>query len=551
MTGQYPDKLLDRPLPSSEESERCILGGVLIDGRLLAQAKDVLSPNDFYSPLNRRIFDAMLGLDADGKPIEAPLLMEELKKSGPIEAIGGPSTLSNLAHGLPHFSDLSEYIKVVREKSLARRYIRGQEQVKARLLSEDESIADIFAFAKKQTAAFFDKAGSACTRPESVLRIKTANEWMQDAKERPIPKKLCGDLWFESEICILFGPTGRGKTALAVQIAESISSGRAIDESLELGVKGKRVLYLDCELSDKQFEGRYANKMADSDYYVSHYTFSENFFRAEIDLTASHLESETDFQERLQQSIGAAITEYQIDAIVIDNVTWLRDETEKARAALPLMKGLVELKARHGVSILVLAHTPKRDLTQPITLNHLQGSAVLSNFADSVFAISESVKDPGLRYLKQLKVRSAENVYGSENVKTCQLVKTDNFLRFVFGQESTESEHLKQLTEKDLDERRQSIGRLHSEGRSQRQIAQELGLSVSTVNKYVKQLDPECSPCSPVRGNERTNTISEQYEQGRTGANTYEQDRTNNHKSTENQENRVRSFVRPANGANV
>jgi hypothetical protein len=187
-------------------------------------------------------------------------------------------------------------------------------------------------------------------------------------------------------------PTGKGKTVLGVQIA-GIDCQRAGSSGFELGVREMRVLYLDCELSDKQFEGRYADRVAGSDHYTGHYQFSENLLRAEIDLSKASIDSPTEVQDQLQRSIAFEIAQNEIKAIIVDNVSWLREENEKARAALPLMKGLVDLKRRFNLSILVLAHTPKRDLSQRSQLNHLQGSVVLANFADSVFAISESAKD--------------------------------------------------------------------------------------------------------------------------------------------------------------
>ena len=80
------------------------------------------------------------------------------------------------------------------------------------------------------------------------------------------------------------------------------------------------------------------------------------------------------------------------------------------------MKRLKELKIKHNLSILALAHTPKRNLIYPITKNDLAGSKHLSNFADSIFAIGESCKDKSLRYLKQLKARATEVIYDSENI---------------------------------------------------------------------------------------------------------------------------------------
>ena len=57
--------------------------------------------------------------------------------------------------------------------------------------------------------------------------IKPANEWIENAKARPKPKMLFGELWFENEVCILFADTNLGKSILAVQAGESITSGKS------------------------------------------------------------------------------------------------------------------------------------------------------------------------------------------------------------------------------------------------------------------------------------------------------------------------------------
>ena len=50
------EQFLNKPLPSSAESERAILGAVLLDNQLISQAVEVLMPEDFYSPLHRQRF---------------------------------------------------------------------------------------------------------------------------------------------------------------------------------------------------------------------------------------------------------------------------------------------------------------------------------------------------------------------------------------------------------------------------------------------------------------------------------------------------------------
>jgi len=79
-TDNRRDQYLEKPLPSSEESERVILGAILLDNALIAQALEYLRAEDFYSPLNRRVFAAMIALFEKQRPIDPILIGEELKK---------------------------------------------------------------------------------------------------------------------------------------------------------------------------------------------------------------------------------------------------------------------------------------------------------------------------------------------------------------------------------------------------------------------------------------------------------------------------------------
>ncbi len=321
-------------------------------------------------------------------------------------------------------------------------------------------------------------------KSNGLFVLKSASEWMEEAKLRPIPKQLFGEFWFEGEVCILFADTGLGKSILAVQIAESIASGKPFDRFFSTPPRQK-VLYFDFELSEKQFEARYA--MEASNFFSNHYPFDKDFTRAEINPESSLHDEIADFESFLNASIENSIIESEAKIVIIDNLTYLRNETEKARNALPLMKHLKALKSKYGLSILVLAHTPKRDLTKPITRNDLQGSKMLINFCDSSFAIGESNKESGLRYLKQIKVRNAKFVYDTENVQLCHLVKPSNFLHFELLKFANEKEHLRDLSDTDRKELIEQVKTLAASGKSQREIATETSLSAATVNRYLKK----------------------------------------------------------------
>lgn len=273
---------------------------------------------------------------------------------------------------------------------------------------------------------------------ENILLIRSANECLRQARIQPIPKMLFSEFWHQGELCILFADTNIGKSILSVQIADSISRGEAI-LGFKLEAPRQVVLYFDFELTIKQIEKRYSHN------YMDHYQFDDNLLRIELNPMCMDF---TDFEKALYLSIERAITDYDSRVLIVDNLTYLKTTaTETAKEALPLMKMLKELKIKHDLSILALAHTPKRNLFNPITRNDLAGSKHLANFADSIFAIGESCKDKSLRYLKQIKARATEIIYDSTQVVVCEISQPYNFLGYHFLNWSHELEHLKQLTQ--------------------------------------------------------------------------------------------------------
>ena len=66
------DPILERPLPSTPETERAILGAIILDNTLISQAVELLKPADFYVPSHRRVFMAMIVLFERGSGIDPP-----------------------------------------------------------------------------------------------------------------------------------------------------------------------------------------------------------------------------------------------------------------------------------------------------------------------------------------------------------------------------------------------------------------------------------------------------------------------------------------------
>ena len=323
------------------------------------------------------------------------------------------------------------------------------------------------------------KQSKQATKSKGLFTVMPASHWIEESKMQPIPKMLFGELWFEGELCILFADTNLGKSILAVQIGNSISKGEAI-KGFKLEAPKQAILYFDFELSPKQFENRYSIK------FEQHYSFDENFIRIEINPDAVIPENQT-FENYLDFSLERSIIETGAKVLIIDNLTYLKTETEKAKDALPLMKHLKALKSKYNLSILALAHTPKRDLSKPITRNDLQGSKMLMSFTDCSFTIGESQKDKNIRYLKQIKVRQSEFIYDTENVAVCQIEKPYNFLQFDLIGFSTEREHLREISEKDKGQKISEVLELKKQGITNIEIARRLGVSEGAIRKWIKK----------------------------------------------------------------
>lgn len=315
-----------------------------------------------------------------------------------------------------------------------------------------------------------------------MFRTQPANQWIKESSEQPMPKKLCGDLWLEGELNLTFSDTGLGKTIYAVQTANDITRGEHLGP-LPSEIEPQKILYFDFELSSKQFEGRYS--YPGDTHYLDPYHFSDTFLRAEVDPDRFDPDVASSYEQYVLLQIEAEFLKTGAKIGFIDNITYLGKGTETARDALPLMKGLNRLKKKLELSLMVLAHTPKRDQSRPLSINDLQGSKMLSNFADTIVGIGASAKDTRIRYIKQLKVRSGEVIYDTENVLTCQVVKPDNFLKYDFLGHGCEREHLKGITEATRGEVVAKAKTLSAQGLTQRKIANELGISAAAVNKYL------------------------------------------------------------------
>lgn len=327
-------------------------------------------------------------------------------------------------------------------------------------------------------------ATNLATQLKSLPPVRSSMQRLEDAKNLPPIKKLCSVIFQTGELMLLFADTGVGKSILAIALSDAISKGESFI-GLQNDNAALPVLYYDFEMSDMQFRMRYTNSFGEV------YPFASNFHIDTIDFVALYEASpQTPFEDLLFARIEKDLIQTQAKLLVVDNLTYLNSQsTEDTKVALTVMRRLNEIKKRYNISIIVVAHTPKRISTNPININDLAGSKQLSNFADSVSAIGKSVQGKDIRYWKQIKPsRSAEMLYDTNNVITCEIGKQDSILTFKFIGFNNEKDHL--IGDDNSDWKKNKALELSKQGKSQREIALELDLGKSTVNRWVNDVPP-------------------------------------------------------------
>ena len=295
----------------------------------------------------------------------------------------------------------------------------------------------------------------------SFVNASLYNDYLKEGLKMDPPKELCPHILVEHETTILFSGPGVGKTVLGTQIA------------FELAEQGMRALYFNFELSNQQLALRYPNKV-----------FPNTLYHASIDYTKMH--DVTD-QNLILPEIERLAVERNIELIIIDNFTNLCINSKEAAEAGNIMVKLLAMRMTHNWTMLILAHVPKRKQGDPLTIDDLAGSKLLSNLADNVIGFNKSKKDKNMRYLIQLKYRSLPIELDFKNVQELTLTSSDGWLHFEYGGYDEERAHLPRSRDEKAELERDIVKELKQpNGSSYREIADKLGTSLSMVQRVAK-----------------------------------------------------------------
>ena len=109
--------------PQSIESERAVLGCILIDHKAFSRACQYINKDSFYKKSHATIFSAMQDLDELEDSIDNITLIEKLKQKKQLDIVGGAYFITGLSSEAPTAANVEYYAKIVKDKAILRKII--------------------------------------------------------------------------------------------------------------------------------------------------------------------------------------------------------------------------------------------------------------------------------------------------------------------------------------------------------------------------------------------------------------------------------------------
>ena len=218
----------DRLPPHSIDAEMCLLASMMLDREVIGQVIGVADRESFYQADHQIIFDCLIKLYEQNRPIDALIVREELIKRGLLEEIGGVQYLGAILNAVPSAAHGAHYASIVREKSLLRQLIAASNDILRDAYSPHEQAEIVLDRSEKRIFEIAEKkvTGSVVAM-ESVLH--EVFEMIEKRGQRGLET---GFLELDDmmnglqngEMIIVAARPSMGKTALAMNVIEHVAA---------------------------------------------------------------------------------------------------------------------------------------------------------------------------------------------------------------------------------------------------------------------------------------------------------------------------------------
>ena len=240
--------------PQSLDAEMSLLGAVLIDEEVLADASEHVGAEDFYDKRHSMIFGAMMRLYERHKPVDLLTLTDELQKKDQLAEVGGSAYLTELTNYVPTAAHASSYAEIVAQKAVRRRLIKASADISQLGFDENTTTQELLEKAEAELFSVSDQSlkqdlvslesilTDSFDRIEELHRNKGQLRGIRTGY-RDLDTMTAG--LQRSDLIIIAARPAMGKTTLVTNLAYNVAT-----------IEKKPVLFFSLEMSKEQLTDR-------------------------------------------------------------------------------------------------------------------------------------------------------------------------------------------------------------------------------------------------------------------------------------------------------
>ncbi|MCM1109892.1 MAG: replicative DNA helicase [Clostridium sp.] len=227
-----PFDLLGRIQPQDRDLERAVLGALLLEKDAYTTVCDLLKPESFYDPANRKIYEAVQHLGAAQQPIDLLTVTQQLRHDGTLEEVGGPEAIAQLTESVVSGANVEIHARIVAQKYLARELISFATDIEKKGFDESYDVDDLLQEAegrlfeisqrnvKKDVTQIDPVIGQAIAQIESAANRASGLSGLETGFHE-LDKLTSG--WQNSDLIIIAARPAMGKTAFVLSMAKNMA----------------------------------------------------------------------------------------------------------------------------------------------------------------------------------------------------------------------------------------------------------------------------------------------------------------------------------------
>ena len=228
---QILSKSIDGKLPPQAiELEEAVLGALMIDNDALSNAIELLKPDSFYKHQHQKIFSTIEDLFNSAKKVDILTVVEELKRKGLLEEIGGPSFITKLTERIASAANIETHARIIAQKFIQRELIRISNQTIKDAYDDTTDVFDLLNDAEQGLYEISEGNIRKNYDKMSTLILQALNQ-IEEIKNKEdgligVPSGF-SDLdritsgWQKSDLVIIAARPGMGKTAFVLSMARN------------------------------------------------------------------------------------------------------------------------------------------------------------------------------------------------------------------------------------------------------------------------------------------------------------------------------------------